>query len=205
VCWLHWLPQLHKGTQKQSQGHIEKPSSQCADGSRRICEIHNVVYHKVSFTHYPSDSTLYYWTLTLIFHKFFDRLLFSYRKKQVTQRSIMGFHCPVAHTIREGRSRVLENHFIRPQPFGIGHMYVCTFLLRMTDTVTSRNTDPFSWDTCIYDRVTGPSYGTRPAEYDAIQTVSKSSENTKYLPQRWICDSPGGYYEEYGFLGCNAM
>jgi hypothetical protein len=31
------------------------------------------------------------------------------------------------------------------KPFGIGHMYIYTFLLRMTDTVTSQNTDLSSW------------------------------------------------------------
>jgi hypothetical protein len=34
------------------------------------------------------------------------------------------------------------------KPFGIGHMY--NFLLRMTDTMTSLNTDLSSLDTCIY-------------------------------------------------------
>jgi hypothetical protein len=33
------------------------------------------------------------------------------------------------------------------KPFGIGHMYIYTFLLRMTDTVTSKNIDLSSWDT----------------------------------------------------------
>jgi hypothetical protein len=33
------------------------------------------------------------------------------------------------------------------KPFGIGHMYIYNFLLRMTDTVTSQNTDLSSWDT----------------------------------------------------------
>jgi hypothetical protein len=33
------------------------------------------------------------------------------------------------------------------KPFGIGHMHIYTFLLRMTDTVTSQNTDLSSWDT----------------------------------------------------------
>jgi hypothetical protein len=27
------------------------------------------------------------------------------------------------------------------KPFGIGHMYIYTFLLRMTDTMTSKNID----------------------------------------------------------------
>jgi hypothetical protein len=33
------------------------------------------------------------------------------------------------------------------KPFEIGHMYRCTFLLRMTDTMTSQNVDLSSWDT----------------------------------------------------------
>jgi hypothetical protein len=33
------------------------------------------------------------------------------------------------------------------KPFGIGHMYTYTFLLLMTDTVTSQNTDLSSWAT----------------------------------------------------------
>jgi hypothetical protein len=33
------------------------------------------------------------------------------------------------------------------KPFGVGHMYIYTFLLRMTDTVTSQNIDLSSWDT----------------------------------------------------------
>jgi hypothetical protein len=33
------------------------------------------------------------------------------------------------------------------KPFVIGHMYIYNFLLRMTDTITSENTDLSSWDT----------------------------------------------------------
>jgi hypothetical protein len=32
------------------------------------------------------------------------------------------------------------------KPFGIGHMYTDTFLLRIADTVTSQNIDLFCWD-----------------------------------------------------------
>jgi hypothetical protein len=32
------------------------------------------------------------------------------------------------------------------KPFGIGHMCIYTFLLGMTDTMTSQNTDPSAWD-----------------------------------------------------------
>jgi hypothetical protein len=33
------------------------------------------------------------------------------------------------------------------KPFGIGHMYMHTFLLRMTDTIISQDIDLSSWDT----------------------------------------------------------
>jgi hypothetical protein len=33
------------------------------------------------------------------------------------------------------------------KPLGIGHMYIYIFLLRMTDTMTSQNTDLSSWNT----------------------------------------------------------
>jgi hypothetical protein len=33
------------------------------------------------------------------------------------------------------------------KPFRIGHMYIYTFFLRMTDTMTSQNIDLSSWDT----------------------------------------------------------
>jgi hypothetical protein len=43
------------------------------------------------------------------------------------------------------------------KPFGIGHMYIYTFLLRMTDIMASQNIDRSCWDTlymyvrlCIY-------------------------------------------------------
>jgi hypothetical protein len=35
------------------------------------------------------------------------------------------------------------------KPPRIGHKYIYTFLLRMTDTMTSQNIDLPSWDTCI--------------------------------------------------------
>jgi hypothetical protein len=33
------------------------------------------------------------------------------------------------------------------KPVGIGHTYIYIYLLRMTETVTSQNFDPSSWDT----------------------------------------------------------
>jgi hypothetical protein len=37
------------------------------------------------------------------------------------------------------------------KPFGIGHMFISSFLLRMTDTMTYQNIYLSSWDTlCMY-------------------------------------------------------
>jgi hypothetical protein len=44
-------------------------------------------------------------------------------------------------------ARLYREIALSRKPFGIGHMYILTFLLRMTDTVTSQNTDLSSWDT----------------------------------------------------------
>jgi hypothetical protein len=33
------------------------------------------------------------------------------------------------------------------KPFGIGHIYIYTFLLGMTDTMTFRNVDLYIWNT----------------------------------------------------------
>jgi len=46
------------------------------------------------------------------------------------------------------KSKLLFSEIALSQkPFGIGHMYIYTFLLRMTDTMTSQNIDISSWDT----------------------------------------------------------
>jgi hypothetical protein len=47
-------------------------------------------------------------------------------------------------------ARLYSEIALSRKPFGIGHMYIYTFLLRMTYTMTSQNIDPSSWDTCIY-------------------------------------------------------
>jgi hypothetical protein len=44
-------------------------------------------------------------------------------------------------------ARLYSKIALSRKPFGIGHMYIYTFLLRMTDTMTSQNIDLFSWDT----------------------------------------------------------
>jgi hypothetical protein len=38
------------------------------------------------------------------------------------------------------------------KPFGTGYMYIYTFLLRMTDIMTSQNMELSSWDTLVYVR-----------------------------------------------------
>jgi hypothetical protein len=38
-----------------------------------------------------------------------------------------------------------------PKPFGIGHMYIYSLLLRVTDTMTSQNIRLSSWDTLYMD------------------------------------------------------
>jgi hypothetical protein len=44
--------------------------------------------------------------------------------------------------------RVLYSEIALPwKPVGIGHVYIYTFLFRMTDTMTSQNIDLSSWDT----------------------------------------------------------
>jgi hypothetical protein len=37
--------------------------------------------------------------------------------------------------------------------FGIGHMYIYTFLLTMTDTMTSQNIEVSSWDILYIDHI----------------------------------------------------
>jgi hypothetical protein len=55
-------------------------------------------------------------------------------------------------TILCAKSKLLYSEIALPQkPFRIGYMYIHTFLLRMTDTMTFQNTDLSSWDT-LYSR-----------------------------------------------------
>jgi hypothetical protein len=52
-------------------------------------------------------------------------------------------------------SRMLEMYSeiaLFRKPFGIGYKYIYTFLLRITDTMTSQNIDLSSWDT-LYNTV----------------------------------------------------
>jgi hypothetical protein len=44
-------------------------------------------------------------------------------------------------------ARLYSEIALSRKPFGIGHMYIYSFLLRMTDTMISQNTDIFSLDT----------------------------------------------------------
>jgi hypothetical protein len=49
--------------------------------------------------------------------------------------------------ILDAKSKLLYTEIVLPRKrFGIGHMYMYTFLLRMTDTMTSQNTDLSYWD-----------------------------------------------------------
>jgi hypothetical protein len=48
-------------------------------------------------------------------------------------------------------ARLYSEIVLSRKPFGIGHMYMYNFWLRMTDTVTSQNIDLSSWDT-LYSR-----------------------------------------------------
>jgi hypothetical protein len=51
-------------------------------------------------------------------------------------------------TILGAKSKILYSEIaLSWKPFGIGQMYIHTFLLRMTDAMTSHNTDNSSWDT----------------------------------------------------------
>jgi hypothetical protein len=50
-----------------------------------------------------------------------------------------------ATRVRTWRVARLYSEFRKP--FGIGYMYIYTFLLRMTDTVTSQNIGLSSWGT----------------------------------------------------------
>jgi hypothetical protein len=42
-------------------------------------------------------------------------------------------------------ARLYSEIALSRKPFGIGHMYIYTFLLRMTDTMTSQNIDLSCW------------------------------------------------------------
>jgi hypothetical protein len=45
------------------------------------------------------------------------------------------------------------------KPFGIRHMHIYTFLLRMTDTMPSQNIDLSSWDTLYIRQILTEQYG----------------------------------------------
>jgi hypothetical protein len=59
--------------------------------------------------------------------------------------------CPAAPLSEACESAVYIQMALSLKPFGIGHVHIKFFLLRMTDTMTSQNIDLSSWDTlCIY-------------------------------------------------------
>jgi hypothetical protein len=51
-------------------------------------------------------------------------------------------------TILSAKSKLLySERALSQKPFGIGHVYIYAFLLRMTENMTSQNIDISSWDT----------------------------------------------------------
>jgi hypothetical protein len=44
-------------------------------------------------------------------------------------------------------ARLYSETAVSRKPLGIGHMYIYTLLLKMTDTMTCQNIDLSSWDT----------------------------------------------------------
>jgi hypothetical protein len=62
---------------------------------------------------------------------------------------------PVLETVRNISflSTILELYSeitLSRKRFGIGHIYIQNFLIRMTDTMTSQDTDLSSWDTLYF-------------------------------------------------------
>ena len=61
-------------------------------------------------------------------------------------------------TVLGAKSKLLYSEMaLCRKPFGIGHTYMYTFLLRMTDTMTSQNIDISSWDTLCKSSCDEPS------------------------------------------------
>jgi hypothetical protein len=79
---------------------------------------------------------------------------------------------------REGR-KILRTKY-RKQ-FGIGHMFIQTFFLRMTDTMTSQNIELSSWDT-LYIEACSNFNGKLLKTSSKTPHLSnlKSSERTRY-------------------------
>jgi hypothetical protein len=58
-----------------------------------------------------------------------------------------------ATSVRTWRvARLYSEIALSRKPFGIGHVYIYKFLLRMIDTMTSQNTDLSSWRTLYMSR-----------------------------------------------------
>jgi hypothetical protein len=53
-----------------------------------------------------------------------------------------------------GRPSQTTKMALSRKPFGIGHMFIWSFLLRMTDTMTSQNIVLSSWDTLYVNYLT---------------------------------------------------
>jgi hypothetical protein len=64
-----------------------------------------------------------------------------------------------ATRVRTGRvARLYSETALSRKPFWIGHMYIYTFLLRVTDTMTSKNIYLCSWDILYMFGVVGPDF-----------------------------------------------
>jgi hypothetical protein len=73
-------------------------------------------------------------------------------------------------------ARLYSEIALSRKPFEIGHMYTYTFLLRMTDTVTSQNTVRSSWDTLYIDHAT-----VNARELEINETAFCTRRHTKNL------------------------
>jgi hypothetical protein len=56
------------------------------------------------------------------------------------------YTCPIPNGFRDRAISLYSEIALSRKRFGIGHMYIYIFLLRMIDTVTSQNIDFSSWN-----------------------------------------------------------
>jgi hypothetical protein len=66
------------------------------------------------------------------------------------------------------------------KPFGIGHVYVSSFLIKMTDTMTSQNIDPTSWDICIMVNIRKAESRVEIADQCATWKISNGAGNLRF-------------------------
>lgn len=62
------------------------------------------------------------------------------------------------------------------EPFGIGHVYMHTILLRITDTMISQNIDLYFWTPCISFVLSCLLIGLEVGEYVASRNLSVELE-----------------------------